>query len=190
MGRVSCAARFGVGMGLSVLLVLSACSDGPENAEDPEQERIAFRDDLRGYYEHLAQCLTDLGFPSEVYPSGDGLRGTGNPMSGGVFDAEAYAAASATCDEQAGPHPEIPAVNAEDVEKYYDRLVEVGECLEENGFPSTPPMSREAYVETYLASLSGRGSPPMWSPYIDEPGAEERAACPEPIFADIYYGDR
>lgn len=178
-------------LGVWVLLALGACSPGSTDAPDEaRQDRLVFRDEMRAYHEDLARCLTDLGFPYEVYASGDGMRPAGHPGAGsGSDNREAYLEASTACDASVGPHPEIPVLDAEDIAAWYDQLVQVGQCLQANGFPSPEPMSREAYVETYLASLTGATGPPQWSPYQDQPpGAEELAACPEPSFADIYYG--
>ncbi len=134
---------------------------------------------MRGYYQNLAQCMTDLGFPTNILADGDGITSNGR---GGNTEALAM------CEQQVGPHPDMPPPpTEEELREYFTLVLEVADCLREEGLPVVEPPSAEVYVETYLASLSGSGEAPWW-PYGGDPGPATFEACPFPSINEIYFG--
>lgn len=173
----------GCGLLLSVLPLVTAC-EGEDGQTDRAAEYESFTAERREFYSHVAACMTDLGVPMRLSTTGDGIE----PVSHEGRDAQADASASAysVCSEQAGGYPEMPPPpTAEELGRLYELNLDVLACLEDNGFPSTDPPSREVYVQTYLASYSGGSAP--WSPYV-EPTPRTLEMCPEPTMSDAHAG--
>lgn len=171
----------GLGLLLSGPLIMAAC-DGDATTASREAEYEGFNAERREYYSQVASCMTDLGVPMRLMATGDGIEPVNH--QGGDAQADASLAAYSACAVEAGGHPEMPPPpTAEEIGRLYELNLEVLECLDGNGFPSTEPPSREVYVQSYLASYSGGNAP--WSPYV-EPTQRMLEVCPEPTMGDVH----
>lgn len=171
-----------VAVGIIVLAVAAYSSAPGDKVGEDEvlRTRLEFRDDMRGYYEGLAQCMTDLGFPTEVLASGEGISSVGDGNNSGAL---------ATCEQEVGPHPDMPPPPTEgELREYFALVLRVTDCLKEEGLPATEPPSVDVYVETYLASLAGSGEAPWW-PYGGDPDPKVFEVCPYPSINEIYFGE-
>lgn len=168
-----------------IALALGGCTKQDENLSN-EHAYAEFAGSLRIYYTDMAKCMTEQGVPMRVMETGDGIEPAGRDT-----DQIANAAQSAfeTCDGVVGGHPPMPPPPTRgELSEYYELQLGVVDCLRENGFDTTEPPSSEVYVETYLASLGGGGSPP-WDPYtgLGQDGVMEALeTCPQPPLEQVF----
>lgn len=141
-----------------------------------------------GWGPAMAECLTELGFPTELLPDG-GVRSD----EVAAEQREALQVASFTC-AATYPVEEIyrTPLNEGQLDRLYDYLVgDLTACLRARGFDvdvTTAP-SRLAFVESY----GQPESPASWSPFSavvsSDPSEQEwydiQKACPQ-IPTDLY----
>lgn len=121
----------------------------------------------------IQRCLHDNGFPVAMFESGDGLDFSGLPPD----QSQAAVNVLQQCEEGLSlPAPRPPTVT--EAEMILDRLLEVRDCLEGQGYAIGEPPSVEAFAESYMTG--------PWHPYLslrslppDDRRAAE-AACPQP----------
>lgn len=136
----------------------------------------------------MADCLTELGFPTELLPDG-GVRSDEVAPE----QREALQVASFTC-AATYPVEEIyrTPLNEGQLNRLYDYLVgELTACLQARGFDvdATSAPTRQTFVESY----GQPDSPASWSPYsaveAADPSEQEwydiQKACPQSP-ADLY----
>lgn len=114
----------------------------------------------------LAQCLTDAGFSVD--------HTDGGVSAGGPGDTEAAGRASLVCfGQMSALLPPGPDLTPEYLSDYYDFLIGVAECAEDQGHIPDDPPTKESFV------ASGGSN---WHPYQNLIGpefADLERACPQ-----------
>lgn len=122
-----------------------------------------------------AKCLVDHGFPVTTVPPGDGIS----------FDSVAADQIDLALDVfyacQEGLNLPVPVpADQEQIEERYSFLLELRDCVENQGYPTTNPPSLDVFVDSW--------NDRPWSPYDlvaanDQMGIEEwnalNIACPQ-----------
>ncbi len=78
-----------------------------------------------------------------------------------VEQREVFWEADADCQRQAGPRPVAPPPSEEEIAQIYEELLEVADCLRNEGYDIAPAPSLEAFVDTYETG--------PWHPYLSLP---------------------
>lgn len=133
-----------------------------------------FQGTQREYVQKMVKCLQDAGFNVQINANGDGWSDPTLPSS----QNDAMNAAGDQCIREIG---EIQTKNFTDQQLagFYGGLKKQYECLQENGFPTDPAPSLQAYQDH--AHQTGI---PDWNVMSALPRSQIPAAltaCPNPV---------
>lgn len=119
-------------------------------------------------------CMGDRGHAVTVYDDGGrSFEGTGS------LERDELLALLNDCAEEAGGEPPIVSLVDVEISQFYDRELEVYQCLIDHGHEPVPPPTREVYLATWETG--------PWNPH-SVPQEEKRLPvdeCPATEVADI-----
>lgn len=152
-------------------------------AEPTTMDRSNDEAAIREYVTKKEQCINEAGFRAEMQDDG-GLRIYDPPPE----QKQAWEEVIRACEGTLGPVPGNEPFSTEELSVLYDLQLELGDCLEENGYTVSEPSTRETFIAQYQALQDGEiddGDWP-WSPLmgINDPASIE--VCPQPTGEDVY----
>lgn len=179
--------RVAIVVGSVAIVGLSSCSSGETSLSGSESQPAsavattavgsgeAFAGGPREYHTKVADCLSGLGFPSEVVVTDQGDLGVN---SSGVDQntMNDYLEADRTCTAEI-PAPAAPESHAE-LEQYYETWSSQHLCLTEAGYDLPAAPTLDTFIATY------RSGELMSSPISLLDGAQQSEAvqeCPPDI---------
>ena len=154
---------------------LAACTTSTSASPSPPAPASTQVEGNQRDYENstmVATCLTDRGWEVEVTPGGGwGIEASFPPEQADVFQADYDA-----CIAEAGlDNVEMTEVLASEI---YDNNQRVTQCLDKEGFSTTPAPSRSSFIAKMVENPEGD----HWNPYeLVSQGEVGKAvsACPQ-----------
>jgi hypothetical protein len=142
--------------------------------ERPEVEVVEVMD-VEDYQAQLASCVHDEGFPEVTIDPMGGISYQGSQL-------DAYELAMYICQSRYPLDPKYyePLTDAQLSTLYDYYVTELVPCLEAEGYPTSPPPSRQSYIDSYTTE--------PWNPYTEVPGMPEprwfhiNEVCPQVIY--------
>lgn len=162
----------------SFVLISTLLLSGCEESANPSAPSLSLREveaiQAREFFEGLASCMTEKGFPSTVQEDGAVMVEHG-------AQGEAWREAEAVCTEELGGWPTSTPLTEQELGQLYDLEVKAYECLVARGLDPLPPSSKEQFVETYLTGESWYAHKPPVAGGSPLPTTD----CPQPRLSDI-----
>lgn len=160
----------GVAMATLVVTVLVGC--GQVEPDTTESTSLSRSEANARSGEEYARCMQDRGWNAE-------WDGVGVQSDYPLDQEDEFRADEKACREETGFGDFIP-YSAAELDDLYDAMIEVAECMQENGLPVDDPPSREFYAE--VVGGGGLGWHPYDAVYRDgiDAIAQAEAACPLP----------
>ena len=147
------------GLALVVLLLIAGCGTYQDPPGTEASASSGNRTTMPDWLNEMATCMKDQGWDVRVDVEQNGIISDTLPAS----QQASFSRGRESCEKQVGRAPNDVPMTPKLASDMYDHLLQMKDCLKDEGFQSSEPPSRSTFVEDYM---SGR---PPWSPFLDVP---------------------